>query len=109
MVRMSHIKRPLHRYVKKRELHRVKRLPPEKRPSDAYAQLWRVVDGAVNKALQVHPDYLTDHGRNHNNARRSIVKRVVGDIMSYSGQTAKVAREWDRPGCSPAVDNGGPS
>ena len=55
--------------------------------SDAYRQLWRVVDGAVFDALYTHPDYLTEKGRR--SARTSINKRVVGAIMGFAEQSAR--------------------
>lgn len=50
--------------------------------SQAYRQLWRIVDGAVFDALYTHQDYLTDKGRR--NARESINKRVVGAVLGYA-------------------------
>ncbi len=52
----------------------------------AYDQIWRVTDGAVRDALRKHPDYLTPKGRK--SARRSIVKRVAGTILSFAVQAA---------------------
>lgn len=49
--------------------------------SKEYRQLWRIVDGAVFDALYTHADYLTDKGRR--NARNSINKRVVGNLMGF--------------------------
>jgi len=57
----------------------------------AYAQLWRVADGAVRDALRKHPDYLTPKGQR--SARRSIVKRVTGTVLGFALQEAKRQRE----------------
>jgi hypothetical protein len=59
----------------------------QKRPSTAYAQYWRVIDGAVADAFNHHPDYLTPRG--HALARASIVKRVTGAIESFAGKPAR--------------------
>lgn len=53
--------------------------------SKEYRQLWRIVDGAVFDALYTHDDYLTDKGRR--NARNSINKRVVGNLMGFVSET----------------------
>lgn len=45
-----------------------------------YASLWRIVDGAVRDAYQMHPDYLSNKGAS-TSARISVVKRVVGALM----------------------------
>lgn len=66
---------------------RYRRTLMQKRPSAAYGQLWRIVDGAVADALKAHPDYLTDKGTR--SARSSIVKRVTGAVIGYAGETAK--------------------
>jgi hypothetical protein len=55
-----------------------------------YHQLWRIVDGAVADAFAMHPDYLTQHG--HARARQSIVKRVVGNVLSYADQVSAQGR-----------------
>lgn len=52
-----------------------------------YAQLWRVVDGAVLDAFNRHPDYLTPKGRR--SAKTSIVKRVTGTVLSFAVQAAQ--------------------
>lgn len=57
----------------------------------AYAQLWKVVDGAIADALSQHPDYLTEKGQTPQ-ARASITKRVVGTVLSYAEQSAKGRR-----------------
>lgn len=53
--------------------------------SKEYRQLWRIVDGAVFDALYTHEDYLTEKGRR--NARNSINKRVVGNLMGFVLET----------------------
>lgn len=55
--------------------------------SQAYRQLWRIVDGAVFDALYTHQDYLTDKGRM--SARESIVKRVTGAVLGYAEQSVE--------------------
>ena len=65
-----------------------RRTRPAKR-GDAYEQLWRVVDGAVADALLMHPEYLTKAGQKW--ARQSINKRVVGAVLGFAGQPARVA------------------
>ena len=62
------------------------RLKPEKKPSTDYTQLWRVIDGAVRDAIEHHPDYLSDKGRQYASARRSIVKRAVGAVLGYQAE-----------------------
>ncbi len=57
----------------------------------AYQQLWRVVDGAVRDAFRKHGDYLTPKGRH--SAKRSVVKRVTGTVLSFALQEAKRQRE----------------
>lgn len=54
-----------------------------------YFMLWRIVDGAVRHTLAVHPEYLTQKGRE--SAVNSIDKRVVGALMGYAAQVA-----WNR-------------
>lgn len=49
--------------------------------SDAYAQLWRVVDGAVRDAFAAHPDFLTEKGKH---CRASVTKRVVGNVLGFA-------------------------
>ena len=58
---------------------------PTKPPkgNEDYKKVWKIVDGAVADALLMHPDYLTDKGRHGRTARYSVVKRVVGAILSY--------------------------
>ena len=75
--------------------------PPPQKTASAYRQLWRVVDGAIAEALRAHPDYLAPHGAKHDNARRSIAKRVVGAVLGYAEQSAK-----RRSGGRPAPDSG---
>jgi len=65
-----------------------RRLKPLK-PGKEYRAIWRIVDGAVKKALDAHPDYLSSKGMRYRTARMSITKRVVGDIVSYLGRKAK--------------------
>ena len=56
----------------------------------AYAQLSRIVSGAVRDAFNRHPDYLTNKGRQ--SAARSIVKRVTGTVLGFAVQAAGVAK-----------------
>jgi hypothetical protein len=58
-------------------------------------QIWRVVDGAVLDAFKNHPDYLTHKGSRNQTARRSVVKRVTGSVLSYLVQA-----KWGRSGAS---------
>lgn len=51
-----------------------------------YAQLWRVVDGAVADAFHNHPNYLATHEKN---VRASINKRVVGALMGFVEQSTR--------------------
>lgn len=60
-----------------------KRLKPQKMPNMEYRAIWRVVDGAVRNALDMHPDYLTNKGSHRATARMSIVKRVTGAILGF--------------------------
>jgi hypothetical protein len=68
--------------------------------SRAYSQLWRIVDGAVRDALEMHPDYLTQKGSR--NARTSVTKRVTGAVLGYAEQAAE-----GRSGYRPAAEKGG--
>lgn len=65
-----------------------RRLKPLK-PGKEYRAVWRIVDGAVKKALDAHPDYLSNKGMRYRTARMSITKRVVGAIVSYLSRKAK--------------------
>lgn len=47
-----------------------------------YAQLWKIVDGAVADAFNNHPRYLA-HTVSRKVVRTSINKRVVGALLSY--------------------------
>ena len=66
----------------------MKRLAPEKNPSNAYRQLWRVVDGAIMDCFLHHPEYIPV-GARARVIRNSIVKRVVGALLGYAVQTAQ--------------------
>lgn len=66
--------------------------------SGAYAELWGVVDGAVVDAFKNHPDYLTVKGRA--SARKSVVKRVTGTVLSFAAQYAARGRPRE-PASSP--------
>ena len=50
--------------------------PPPEKTSTEYAKLWRVVDGAVRRCFDAHPEYVWNC--NQVVARNSINKRVVG-------------------------------
>jgi len=62
-------------------------------------QLRRVVDGAIRDCLNQHPEYFTRCGAK--NARRSILKRVVGSLTGYAAQAAR-----GRSGADPAAASG---
>jgi hypothetical protein len=66
----------------------VRRTKPPK-GDKIYRRLWRVVDGAVADAFKMHPDYLTEKGRRGRAARLSVVKRVIGAVVGFAGQSAK--------------------
>ncbi len=66
----------------------MKPLKPEKSPTYAYVQLWRVVDGAVRDCFAHHPEYIPV-GVRERTLRNSIVKRVVGASLGYAVQTAR--------------------
>lgn len=64
-----------------------KRARWEKRPDDLYAQLWLLVRGGVRDTFAVHPEYLTQAGRQ--SAERSVTKRVTGTLYGYATQVAR--------------------
>ena len=72
---------------RQRQRRRRRRIRAPQAKPHAYRQLWRVVDGAVRSTILDHPEYLTEWGRNH--ARLSLVKRIVGQVMSYAAQAAQ--------------------
>lgn len=49
-----------------------------------YHQMWRIVDGAIRKTFQDHPDYIRE-GKSERSVRQSISKRVVGALSGYVG------------------------
>lgn len=49
-----------------------------------YRRLWRIVDAAVRSALDAHPEYLTEAGRQA--VVMSITKRVVGSVIGHMRQ-----------------------
>lgn len=57
-----------------------------------FRQLWRVVDGAVRDAMSAHPGWLASEEAGVR-LRNSIVKRAVGQILSYAEHSAK-GRSW---------------
>lgn len=67
---------------------RRKRLTPEKAAyRDGFPRaIWRVIDGAVRDGFTHHPDYLTQKGAHGAAARRSVVKRATGAVLSYLAQ-----------------------
>ena len=71
---------------------RTRRLKPPKMPSKEYRAYWRVIDGAVRNALDMHPDYLTNKGSTKSCARMSIVKRVVGAVIGFQSERTKKGR-----------------
>jgi hypothetical protein len=74
------------------------RLKIPKRPSQEYQDVWRIVDGAIKKAFDAHPNYLTLAGARYKTARMSIAKRVVGDVVSYLDRKARVEQSG-KTGC----------
>lgn len=58
----------------------------QKAPSPEYLRLWRIVDGAVRDAFANHPDYLA---RPEVLVRRSVVKRVTGQLYGFAGKPAR--------------------
>lgn len=72
---------------------------PAEKAARAYRQLWRIVEAVVVETFRAHPDYLTDKGRQHQNAVRSTTKRVVGAINGFAVEAAK-----RRSGRRPAPD-----
>jgi hypothetical protein len=80
--------------IRHAHVHARRRSRLSKRPSSAYGQLWRVVDGAVADALLQHPEYLTPAGRVA--CQRSITKRVTGAVFGYAEQSAR-GRSGARP------------
>lgn len=54
---------------------------PVGKDQPGYAQLWRVVDGAVYTALHHHPEYLAPDVPEQR-VRESINKRVVGQLRA---------------------------
>jgi len=69
-----------------------RRLAPPKLPSKEYRAIWRVVDGAIRNALDMHPDYLTKKGSDRSAARMSIAKRVVGAVLGFQAERLKKGR-----------------
>ena len=61
--------------------------PPPEKTSTEYAKLWRVVDGAVRRCFDAHPEYVWNC--NQVVARNSINKRVVGAVLSFAVEAAK--------------------
>lgn len=77
---------------------RVKR-PDAKTP---YQQLWGIVSGAVSDAFNRHPDYLTPKGSR--SAATSVVKRVVGTVLSFAEQSAQSRKADNEDGRLHASD-----
>ncbi len=50
-----------------------------------YHQMWRIVDGAVRKTFQDHPEYIRE-GKTEKIVRQSIAKRVVGALAGFVGE-----------------------
>lgn len=71
---------------------KTRRLKPVKMPDSEYRAIWRVVDGAVRNAFDMHPDYLSEKGSKYSQARLSIVKRVTGAITGFQAERLKKAR-----------------
>jgi hypothetical protein len=61
--------------------------PPNSRP--AYFQLWKIVDGCVRECFAFHPDYIPKN-RKERTIRNSINKRIVGAVLGYAAEVAKV-------------------
>jgi len=73
-------------------MKKTRRLKPPKMPSKEYRAYWRVIDGAVRNALDMHPDYLTNKGSSRSCARMSIVKRVVGAVIGFQSERDRSGR-----------------
>lgn len=65
----------------------------DRQRSEFYRKLWIDVDGAVKAALDAHPEYLTEKGKRFRSARRSIVKRVVGQVFATLERMVEENRE----------------
>lgn len=54
--------------------------PPRHRSDPRYGALWRVVEGAIEDALNSHPEYVGNAPRRK--IRASVTKRVVGALCA---------------------------
>lgn len=68
-----------------------RRIKPVRIDDPFYHQMWRIVDGAVRKTFQDHPEYLSNPGR-EKTVRQSISKRVVGALSGFVGQERLILR-----------------
>lgn len=65
-----------------RRVRFIKKTRPPK-PGGAYQQLWRIVEGAVRDALQMHPEYIANDKRARD-VVNSITKRVAGSVLGFA-------------------------
>ncbi len=83
---------------------RPRRIPPV-RQGDAYAQLWRLVDGAVADTLGQHPEWVVPGCERR--LRRSTTKRVTGQVLAWARERARAQGSpagEGRSGDHPAAD-----
>ena len=63
--------------------------------------MWRIVDGAVRKTFQDHPEYIRE-GKVEKTIRQSIAKRVVGALAGFVGEERLIlSRSTLRRGTDP--------
>ena len=65
---------------------------PAPEGSAALRRLWREVDGAVRLAFSDHPEYLSG-SHSERTVRRSVVKRVVGQLARVAALKGSPSRE----------------
>jgi hypothetical protein len=58
-------------------------------PSPSYRRVWRIVDGAVQQALDAHPEYIAKDA-NIRAVRISINKRVAGAVAAALAAGARL-------------------
>lgn len=73
-------------------MKRTKMQKPARCRQIGYGEFWRVIDGAVAKCFEAHPEYFSRKAR-HATIRQSIVKRVTGDVTSYVAQATRTVPE----------------
>jgi hypothetical protein len=77
----------------------MQRLLPASDMDPAKKQLWRLVDGAIMDCVKAHPDYFNP--KLVKTARRSLTKRVTGQVHGFATQAAK-GRSSREAACGPA-------